>query len=126
METEANPPLTSGFDPRRDCKKGDTMSRPLPRCGLCGESLAYKARIILQFYGLKGIPEIGWCFECGIKDDVCQPRTGSSVKMLKAVYNRDKYGLRVISRHKRYEKGGACYIWDGGWQDEWDEPLKGE
>lgn len=38
------------------------MGRKLPKCALCGESLAYRygMRILLQYTDLPGSPTVGW------------------------------------------------------------------
>lgn len=45
------------------------MTHKLPRCALCGQSLARKARAILT-WGKPGRPSVGWCLDCewGTKD----------------------------------------------------------
>lgn len=40
------------------------MSRALPNCALCGETLKHKGRSILKWPTKTGRPMIGWCESC--------------------------------------------------------------
>lgn len=49
-----------------------SRKRKLPRCSYCGESLARKGRILLEYGDLCGNPEIGWCSGCVGSDPLFQ------------------------------------------------------
>lgn len=40
------------------------MTRPLPNCALCGETLRHKGRSVIKWAGRTGQPMIGWCENC--------------------------------------------------------------
>lgn len=46
------------------------MSRSLPLCALCGETLRHKGRCLIKWTAKRGRPMIGWCESCdwGAKD----------------------------------------------------------
>ncbi len=71
------------------------MSRQLPLCAWCGESLKRKGRMLAHYGELRGTPDIGWHTEkCMTADTICKPMTGDGEKIISEIRKRGK--CRVI------------------------------
>jgi hypothetical protein len=52
------------------------MSRPLPRCARCGDSLANSERVLLRWCHNRGVPEVGWHLRCADADPLYEKMVG--------------------------------------------------
>ena len=73
------------------------MSKRLPLCAYCGQSLRFSGetkhgRVTLEWAGLKGHPIVGWHGECSQKDDLYRLRQDGPYddveQVLDAIYAR--------------------------------------
>lgn len=49
------------------------MSRPLPLCAWCGETLRRRPKVTIEFTEVPGRPVIGWHIGCEVKDPCFKP-----------------------------------------------------
>ena len=86
------------------------MSRPIPRCALCGAKLSYKNRVTVRFR-IHGNPEVGWHLECARKDKISpfgddDPYEDDRLALMERIEARGPG--RVIKYRKRGGKGRYC------------------
>lgn len=85
------------------------MSRTLPLCAYCGKDLWYADRVLLQFDGMKGKPQIGWHQDHYNEDVARPPRDGpipDPQKLIDEIQNRGRYRVVKLRRDSQSGKWG--------------------